>query len=515
MALSDDQKLLRAAAGAPAQFSLLQASGTDGNARVETWSYPQQGTDFLFANGQYVGSRQTNVTKDLPTTTTMPEGLPLKASRSQVAKLMGAAPDLTVPMPDELAPNGTVDVYGRGLVAAFVDDELVAANTLPSNAQKTGTRTPTANIKFAEFLLNEELARRGRQLERLQLFVPSAQAAGLGGRLLHASPYMFVGYVLTQAITICLAKDPCSAATEEWLRVKRQTSETLDKLIEEGHGKGVDTHDLEKIKSEIADRFDERLAEKISELKKERKQGFLAGIIVVGTEGLLAMTGWGAALSVAGHIGLSAGAVTLDLLLDKALASPDNDLNAFIGSDLVPTLKTAPAEVQKALATKLLQIAVKTQCGSSADEKCAAGAAADLLRRTRYVGDKILRRSLKDSWCESAKLGGAGPPECEDHPFLIGTAWSFETSDKTLHGTVDFYGGGSGGAPYVIEVQTDTSGIGCNMPVANFAYDKNKLGFTCGNVAISATIDEGDLSKWTGIVVVKGQTRQFEGERLK
>ena len=162
----------------------------------------------------------------------------------------------------------------------------------------------------------------------------------------------------------------------------------------------------------------------------------------------------------------------------------------------------------------MLQIAVQTQCGGYTDPDCASLAASQLAGNVENILDKTLRQSLKDAWCASANR--LYFPALCDHPSLVRTVWTLRSTDKMFNATVDFYGGGSGINPSVIEISTSESGIGCNMPVANFAYDKNKVGFTCGNVAISATLGQNDVYKWSGIVVLKGSTTyQFEGEQVQ
>ncbi len=127
--------------GPPQTFSVIcapdpthDAVGKDGFPmhRVETWSYHEMGTQFIFRDGKAMGTKATPV---VPAGTTYPKLRPEEFYRgmsvNDVVKVVGSAPTKAADVAPDAFKGLEAYVFGDQVMAEFDNGKLVGVQTAP------------------------------------------------------------------------------------------------------------------------------------------------------------------------------------------------------------------------------------------------------------------------------------------------------------------------------------------------------------------------------------------------
>ena len=206
--LSTDQQLVREALGLPPFFFLASGASdfaaADQPARHETWYYPDLKVAYVFVDGAFVGSDDS---EPLPAGVTLPSLTPtqvtLGMSVADLRQLLNnEEPNLTVTMPDSIAPDMILYEFA-GVHAIFQGGGLVWIESGPYST----TPPPTGAAPRSG---SDLFARLRAQIDRHSVAV--AEAAGRGAspmvtdsslsrtQLQFLPPIMLIGTIASVAI---------------------------------------------------------------------------------------------------------------------------------------------------------------------------------------------------------------------------------------------------------------------------------------------------------------------------
>lgn len=139
---SDDQSLTLAANGPPPFFTVTFATAggsSPGIVRRDTWIYPDQGAAFVFDDGKYQFSRDVQPPASNSGTSTnaalTPDQVRPDLTVAQLGHLLGRQPAVTIGLSADLLAGGMWCDFGSGVVAVFVNDQLLEVQVAPAMTQ--------------------------------------------------------------------------------------------------------------------------------------------------------------------------------------------------------------------------------------------------------------------------------------------------------------------------------------------------------------------------------------------